>query len=433
MKDILVFNLFILLVFSAAGQDSMIQGRWKGEIQREGKNWSVEVNIRPTDQGFKGDFDLPDYGLHHLVFSDIQLDRSTIRLKYSDKNSVANFHGALDGKRIMGDWEGLGIKATFVIKKESDIALQYRTEEIVIANSDATLAGTLVLPNSEGPFPAIVQVHGSGNQTRTEDFYRSRAYLFARNGIAVLIYDRRGKGLSTGTEVSMELLADDAIAGVHWLQNHKSIAKDRVGIMGFSQGGYVAPLAASRSKDITFLIVGSAPGVTPDEQNDFDVQNALRRVRLPEDSIVMILKFRKELRDYQYNSVGDKSRLESSLSSFRSKRWFKSALLSNETVGPSDEGVKKWLSFDPLPVWRQVSVPKLMIWGELDNVVPVAKSKKLIEAALIDAGSKNFEILIYKNASHGISIVDSGKEWDWPRLAIGYHNALISWTRKTVK
>ena len=105
-------------------------------------------------------------------------------------------------------------------RKNNDLPEEYKIEEVYFDNKDTKLAGTLILPVGEGPFPAIVQVRGSGNQTRSEEFYLSRAFLFAKNGIATLIYDRSEKGASTGSDVSMELLAGDAIEGVHFLQSY---------------------------------------------------------------------------------------------------------------------------------------------------------------------------------------------------------------------
>ncbi|MEO8085381.1 MAG: alpha/beta fold hydrolase [Bacteroidota bacterium] len=432
MKKIIRFTLLSLLVLMyqlSFGQMMIMQGQWKGRIIKDNKEWNTELNFYLSEHELKGDFNLPDYGLYHLVFSIVQIKDSIVHFEYIDKNSKAIFKGILNDRNISGDWEGLGINATFSIKKLSNTSVQFNTEEVSFINADAKLSGTLILPIGKGPFPAIIQVHGSGNQTRGEDFYKSRAYLFARNGIAVLIYDRRGKGASTGTNVSMELLADDAIAGVHFLQQHASIQKNKIGIMGFSQGGYVGPLAASRSDDIVFIIAGSAPGITPDEQNDFDVEHQLISRKVSEDSIAYVLNFRKDLRNYQYNNSGDKNELDGRLSEIRSKSWYENTLLPDSVMGPVSAGVKDWLTFNPLPIWKKIKIPKLLIWGELDDAVPAAKSKELIEGVFKESGNKNYLLKVYKNASHGIELINDGKEWDWPRLAEGYHQTLVDWVK----
>jgi pimeloyl-ACP methyl ester carboxylesterase len=433
MKIKLIFLLGFVFTVSLNAQIKSIEGEWEGKIVKDGKAWSVELNIYQTKEELTGTFNLPDYGLYNLTFKTVSIKDTVAYFFFVDRNSKATFDGTLKGNMISGNWEGLGMKAVFSIQKKSSAPRRFDSEDITFSNADATLSGTLILPVGKGPFPAIVQIHGSGNQTRSEDFYRSRAYLFAQHGIAVLIYDRRGKGQSTGTSVSMELLADDAIAGVNKLKSNPRIEKTKIGIMGFSQGGYVGPLAASRSSDIAFLIVGSAPGITPDEQNDFDVENALRNRKVSEDTIRYVLAFRKDLRNYQYSNLGDKAELESRLAAISSKTWFRNTLLADASVGPANVGVKEWLSFNPLPIWKKVRIPKLLVWGKLDTVVPALKSKELIEEAFKQATDKNYLIKVYDNSGHGISVINDGSNWDWPRLADGYNELLISWTKQALK
>lgn len=427
-KNLILFTtLFLLKISFLFSQSEKITGKWSGEITKEGKKWKCDLNIYEAESQLQGYFDVPDYGLYHLFFNKIEYDAGKVNMEYADKDTKVSFNGNVSLNSMSGDWEGIGIKAAFSLHRISEEPVILKTEEIFFENNDAKLAGTLIYPSGNGPFPAVIQVHGSGNQTRSEDFYRSRAYLLAMNGIACLIFDRRGKGQSTGSEVSMELLADDAIAGVHYLQNNPFIKKNEIGIMGFSQGGYIAPLAARRSKDIAFVITGAAPGITPNEQNDFNVENSLRKKKVDDDSIAYVLKFRNDLRNFQYNSVGDQIELEAILSDLKTKSWFKNTLLTDEKVEPVTGGIKDFLIYNPLPAWENVDVPVLLIWGEKDMLVPAEKSKTLIEAALIKGGNKNFQTIIYPNSTHGIESINNSDEWDFPRLAEGYHNSIVEW------
>ena len=127
------------------------------------------------------------------------------------------------------------------------------------------------------------------------DAYRTEAYFFAAHGIASLIYDRRGLGESSGDEQSAGLhdLADDAIAGVHRLQEQPEIDPRRIGAWGHSQGGWVAPIAAARSSDVSFVIAQSAPAITPAAQEVFRVgtnarNEARARPRSPPRSITNV-------------------------------------------------------------------------------------------------------------------------------------------------
>jgi dipeptidyl aminopeptidase/acylaminoacyl peptidase len=256
--------------------------------------------------------------------------------------------------------------------------------------------------------------------------------MLARNGIAVLIYDRRGKGQSTGENVTMDLLAEDAIAAVHYLQSNQWIDKRKIGIMGFSQGGYVAPLAASRSQDIAFIIAGAAPAITPDEQNDFNAVNRLKNIGMSKDSIDYILNLRKEVTDYQFYGKGSKQELELKLTGLKKEKWFQQTLLPLPPISTYDPSVVSFLKFDPLIAWRQVKIPTLLIWGEMDQLVPVEKSKTEITNAIRTAGNKNFQTRIFQNSSHGIAQISKTKG-DWPRLAEGYHSLLVAWIKESIR
>jgi dipeptidyl aminopeptidase/acylaminoacyl peptidase len=124
-----------------------------------------------------------------------------------------------------------------------------------------TLSGTLLLPLTKGPHPAIVFLHGAGAEGR----YASRflAEHFARYGIAALVYDKRGVGKSTGDWKRSDFgdLAEDAIAGISFLQQRKEINPRQIGIYGHSQGGMIAPLIASRAKEVAFVISGAGSAV----------------------------------------------------------------------------------------------------------------------------------------------------------------------------
>ena len=168
-------------------------------------------------------------------------------------------------------------------------------EQVRFQNGDVSLAGTLVLPRSRGPHPAVVFVHGSGRQTR--DYYRTFADHFAKRGIAGLAYDKRGVGESTGefphdTVSSFSDLADDALEGLAFLQSRQDIDPGRVGLWGASQGGWLGPLAASRSDKVAFVICVSGAGVDADTQMNFAIPNLLRAEGSTEGEIKQALKAR---------------------------------------------------------------------------------------------------------------------------------------------
>lgn len=433
-------SLAFALLFSFWGMSSHaapnpIGGHWEGTVTREGKEWRIRLDVDAQADRLKGTIDAPDYGLYALPLTEIKLTGSKVHLELVDRSGKVSLVGDVEGERMTGQWEGLGVAASFQLNRTQMEAITFIEEEIRFQNGEATLVGTLVKPNRPGKYPAVVFTHGSGNQTRTEDFYRSRAYLFARHGIAALIYDRRGKGASTGggENVSFPALADDALAGVRTLKLRADINPKQIGVSGFSQGGYVSPLAAARSSDVAFVIVGSAPGITPDEQNDFNVENALRAKQVSEASLTAILALRRRVREFQHSGKGNKSELESEINGLRGESWFKNTLLPDGALEPHSRGAKEFLSFDPVPVWEKVRVPVLSVWGALDSLVPAEKSRAIFERALRKGGNKDYVLKIFPLAGHGLPVIrGKGEGWDWPRLAPGYQELMIEWFLKRV-
>ncbi len=152
----------------------------------------------------------------------------------------------------------------------------YRTEAVRFRSATANLGGWLLVPNTPGPHPAIVMIHGSGPSTRQS--LLPFADVFARNGIAVLVHDKRGSGQSTGSfaRATFDDLAQDALAGVALLKGHPDIDGQHIGLLGTSLGGWVAPHAASMSADVRFVIVEAAPATTPAEHERERVQRQMR-------------------------------------------------------------------------------------------------------------------------------------------------------------
>ena len=153
-------------------------------------------------------------------------------------------------------------------------ASERQVEALTLASTDAQLAATLHRPPGHGPFPAVVLIHGSGRMTAADMAARNAHQLLAM-GLAVLAYDKRGVGGSTGeytgigpgnSERMFDLLASDALAGVEALAKRPDIDAKRIGLFGVSQAGWIAPLAASRSERVAFVVLLSGPAVTVGEE-----------------------------------------------------------------------------------------------------------------------------------------------------------------------
>ena len=155
----------------------------------------------------------------------------------------------------------------------------FKLDSVLFSNFPVRLAGAILKPDGYGPFPAIVILHGAGPATFDEPAFRVHANAFARGGFAVLLYDKRGSGKSTGMLDTSDYddLAADLAAGVQYLRTRGDVVPGKIGILGRSEGGWVGTLAASRDTAIRFVVLSSGSGVRPSTQTLFAIDRALRQ------------------------------------------------------------------------------------------------------------------------------------------------------------
>ena len=166
-------------------------------------------------------------------------------------------------------------------------AFSITREDVTWRNGDVELHGTLYLPESKGPHPAFIFLHGSGPESRRGIFYHLYANKFAENGIAMLIYDKRGTEESTGDyRVALyEDLAQDAVEGIEMLAERDDIDAEFLGVIGQSEGGWTGTLACTMSPHVSLFIMNSGPAVSPYEQGIYSFSMRLRNKGISEPDI----------------------------------------------------------------------------------------------------------------------------------------------------
>jgi uncharacterized protein len=310
----------------------------------------------------------------------------------------------------------------------------YVEEPVSFPSGDVTIDGTLLRPVGAGPFPAIVMIHGSGPVTRHA--LRPFADHFARNGVAVLITDKRGAGRSTGTwaRATFDDLAADALAGVALLRARADILQNAIGLQGQSLGAYVAPLAAGRSRDVAFVVVEAAPTLTPLEHERLRVQSQLRADGFEPTQIAQAVALLDHKFDVARSGAGW-ARLESALASARDETWLP------YINPPTSLDSLRWywehvFSYDPLPALTALRVPLLVLYGELDAIVPPKVHRKRMEQALSVAGPAHVTIREFERANHGFFESITGGRNEHPRLTGfvgGYFETRTGWVLARVR
>jgi pimeloyl-ACP methyl ester carboxylesterase len=275
-----------------------------------------------------------------------------------------------------------------------------KREDVRFSNGGIELAGTLTSPAIGGKHPAVILVHGSGAENR--DYVLPFARFLVDRGMAVLGYDKRGVGGSTGdwTTASFEDLAGDVVAAVEYLKTRSDVDPMQIGLLGVSQAGWVMPIAAVRAPQIRFLISVSGAGVVASETALDNARNEMTAAgRRPEviEQIIDLMRLQ-----YRFAQTGE------GWDEYIAARQ-QLATRFGGTPPPNFPGtqdnplwrtMRAFYFYDPGPTLRRLQTPTLAIFGELDNNILPEKNRAAWEAALTIAGNRDYTLRILPRANH---------------------------------
>ena len=283
-------------------------------------------------------------------------------------------------------------------------------------------------PDGDGPHPAVAFVDGSGPAER--DGWDDEAEVLAGAGFASLAWDKPGCGGSGGDwrDQSLQDRAGEALAAVACLAAEEGVDPGRVALLGASQGGWVGPLAASRSPTVAAVISLSGPGVSPYEQESYRVEAMLRHAGVAGDQVAEAMGFFHQ-RATRLRRGDDLEQVLAEQLAHRDAPWY-------EVLG--DDGVVEHLAFlariydyDPVPALERVTCPLLAIWGERDVYVPVAASVERFAAALGAGGNGSFRLEVVADADHGLRLPPTGDAERGPRIP-DLMDMLVTWLRRAL-
>jgi pimeloyl-ACP methyl ester carboxylesterase len=310
-----------------------------------------------------------------------------------------------------------------------------RQEDIRFSNGEIRLAGTFISPHTSGRHPAVILVHGSGAETR--DAILPAARFLVRRGMAVLGYDKRGVGGSTGdwNTASFEDLAGDVVAAFVYLKTRRDIDPRQIGLLGISQAGWIMPIAANRAKDLAFLISVSGPGIPAAETTIDQARNEMTAGGMPSqvvDQIVGLLRLQ-----YEYARTGQGW---DAYATTREKIATRMGTPPDTLPGTPDHPywafIRRLYFYDPAPTLRQLRVPTLALFGELDNNVLAEKNKAAWEAALKAGGNRDYTLQILPKANHIQWEATIGSNAEMPSLqgyVPAYFTTIEDWLAKRIR
>lgn len=437
MKNFLFLCFCVLLMtFQTVAQENYshkFSGNWNGEMELYGSKLELIFKISVDENGeLSAKMDVPMQGARDLPVSQTELKRDSIFLH------VAMIAGRFTGKltndtTIVGNWSQSGLNFPLTLTRTEKVTelkrpqtpqppFPYHAEEVIYENTQAEikLAGTLTFPGHAENCPAVILISGSGAQDRDETIFEHKPFLviaddLTRKGIAVLRVDDRGVGGSEGnvSNATSKDFAGDVLAGIEFLKTRKEINPSKIGLIGHSEGGIVAPIAANQTSDVAFIVmlagpgipgeqilyeqgrlIGLASGMTEDQvaQNQKTQEAIFNIIKNEKDSAVRLDRLQRTLTGGMYPMMNDDQKKS----------------IDQQIMAVNSPWFSHFLKYDPYPALTKLKCPVLALMGEKDLQVPPKSNLPAIEKALAEGGNKNFKTVELPNLNHLFQNCETG-------------------------
>lgn len=426
MKKLLI--MFVLF-YSSLSFSQEIEGGWTGTLTVQGMELPLVFHFTKTSTGYTATMDSPKQGAKGIPVDVVQFlnKKLTVEIKSAGLKYIGEWKNDTEivGTLQQGSFSApmtlsKGVAPEVIKPQEPSRPYPYYTEDVQFTNivENIALAGTLTLPQKEGKFPAVILISGSGQQNRNSEILGHKPFLIladylTQNGIAVLRYDDRGIGESKGdpTMSTSADFANDARAAIEYLRTRKEINLKKIGVIGHSEGGMIAPMIAANDKNIAFIVLLAGPGVTGDvllvDQN-YEAgklrglnEEQLQEAKRTNQSIYDILKtdddlavIKKKLAAYFQFNIDQIPEAE------RPPKTEIEQTLKQEVDGIATPWLRYFISYNPKENLKKVKCPVLVLNGEKDIQVTANLNTKGIADALNEGGNKKTKLQIFPGLNH---------------------------------
>jgi hypothetical protein len=454
----------------AAQPARSVEGNWQGTLKVGAIELRLVIKVAKAGDGkLTGKMDSIDQGAKDIPLDEVTLKDDVFRFEFKAGRLVYEGKLGKDGTTITGTLTQVGMKFPLELKKVDKVAelvrpqmpkkpYPYREEEVTYENKPAgvKLAGTLTLPPGTGPFPAVLLISGSGPQDRDETLMGHKPFLvladhLTRRGIAVLRVDDRGVGKSTGKfgEATSLDFASDARAGVEFLKSRAEINPKQIGLMGHSEGGMIAPLVATQTDDVAFIVLLAGTGLPGDEvligQGQAILKalgadaKALARQKSLQEKIFAVVRSETDpaAAEQKLKKLADE--LTASLTPEEKKELDKiggtlAAQLEGQFKMVTTPWFRYFLGYDPRATLRKVKCPVLAINGEKDLQVLPKENLAAIEKALREGGNSHVTVKEFPGLNHLFQTCTTGAPTEYGKIEETFAPAALEfiadWIRK---
>ncbi len=391
----------------------------------------------------------PDQGVAGIVVDTVTFDGAAVG--FAVPSILGSFEGVLgeDGK-VVGEWSQGGVTLPLTLEKVAEAPKivrpqdppagesLYTSEQATYQNLGAgiTLGGTITIPKGTGPFPAVILISGSGPQDRNETVFGHRPFLvlpdnLTKRGIAVLRVDDRGVGATQGdlSQSTSEDLADDVRAGIEFLKSRPDIDAKRIGLIGHSEGALIAPIVATDTEDVAFMVLLAAPGLVGEEllydqawrisEATGEPREDVERGQRLQASVFEVVKSEPDnmlaterLRDGHQG--GSRGAARGDAGGDRGTQL--DAFVDAQVRMVINPWFRFFLTYDPVPALKSVKCPVLALYGGNDLQVSPEVNSGPVEAALVEAGNADHTVKTFEAMNHLFQTATTGLPTEYPQI-----------------
>ena len=419
----------------------VLPGYWRGALVRHHAPLFVDLRLETADNsaGFQGWVTIEEWGFFESPVA-VTVDGTSLRTSILGIPCELAIHAEsaeMVGTVDMGD----GVPTTLCWKRTPFAPRRWFRQESVRFSSSVELAGSLVTPDGPGPFPAVVLVAGRSYGPRQG--MMPFATLLARNGIAALAFDGRGRGDSQGDPQTMTERdrLDDVHAAFEFLLSRDDVKSDQIGLLGESTGGWIVPMVAQENQEVAFLvlIVGPAENLLEQQVHVIRYRMLWSDEDFSEEEIAAAEDYQRRLTEHLMRR-GSYEDWKTELDAAKETRWGGWVTTPASFDGPQYAFYANQ-PYDSTEALRATRIPLLAIYGGADFVVPPEVNVPKLREYLTAAGNTDFEILTFADANHSVFLpggfVGEGefpqRTYRWMKPAPGYFESLASWVRARVE
>lgn len=420
MKIIFLVLAFQLMLFADSVPAQEWVGQWSGVARDGSEQTRLELTLERAESGLSASMTLPDIGVSGWPAQSVEPSGDTLQVTFPSDSGPQRMTLSINAQSITGTWRERRFENAALLELTRVESMPLITEQrFLIEGPAGALGASLIMPVCADKCAAVVFLHGSGPQPR--DSNRFAAHALAEQGIASMIYDKRGVGDSEGelTGVTFDDLAADAIAIAEMLRRQPGISA--VGFFGHSQGGWIAPLAGAQWAHTAFVITSAGPAVPPSRETQWDVVRRLRNASASKEAEAQA----RHIIQLWHEGVrsGTWSAFDQALSAAEDEPWFTIADFSVFSNRPGEafmHSYRAFMDYDPIPALSSLTAPMLAILAPEDESIDAMETESILRA-LSDSGY-DIRLKIYPGYDHSMRKLSSeGSVQRWPEHPEDYY------------